>query len=152
MKGEIYMFKKVVNGSIVSIASLVAMLILSVALVSAKANTIKTYYKFACSTTSKEHSADNTPNVKITTSDMTGDDNDTLWVEIDKKYWYGWAGPGSKNFYTQVSSVDGSTFSLKGNKSGTYQILFGKTSMLLSGKYDKNSKKWYSKLKIVYNH
>ena len=58
MKGEIYMFKKVVNGSIVSIASLVAMLILSVALVSAKANTIKTYYKFACSTTSKEHSAD----------------------------------------------------------------------------------------------
>ncbi len=128
------------------------MMVFATTIVYAKAETVNTYYSFACSTTSRSHEASSTPTVTITTSNMIGNPSDKLWVEVEKKYWYGWAAPGSDNSSRQVSSVYGSKFSLKGNGSGTYRLLFGKSSMLLSGHYNTKSSKWYSDLKIYYNH
>lgn len=111
-----------------------------------------TTYSFACSVTSRTHTASGTPTVTVTTSNMVGDYNDKLWVELDKKHVWGWAASGSGSAgYTQVSSTTGSTFSLTGKDKGTYRLLFGKSSMLLSGSYDQKSPKWSADLSISYN-
>ncbi|SET28206.1 hypothetical protein SAMN04487772_11340 [[Clostridium] polysaccharolyticum] len=110
-----------------------------------------THYSFSCSTTSRIHNASGTPTVTIITSNMTGDDNDDLWIELEKKYIWGWAATGSGSDSTTVSSVHGSTSKLKGDKSGDYRLLFGKNSMLSTGKYNIKSSKWYADLYIKYN-
>lgn len=118
----------------------------------AASETYDTYYSFACSTTSKIHTASATPTATITTSNMVGSTSDSLWVEIDKKYVWGWASSGSgADGYTTVSSVRGSTFSLKGKGDGKYRILFMKNSCAVSGNYDLDSAVWYSDLTISYN-
>ena len=144
------MFFKKIRGNIIGLAS-VALLLATSCTVFAAAESYTTYYNFACSTTSASHSASATPTVTVKTYNMVGDTNDDLWIELDKKYWYGWAASGSTNDSTQVSSVYGTTSTLTGKNSGTYRLLFGKSSMLLSGDYDLNSDKWYADVDISYN-
>lgn len=54
---------------------------------------------------------------------MVGDVRDSLWVELDKKYAWGWASTGSGKDTIKVSSTEGSTFSLKGKGKGKYRLL-----------------------------
>ncbi len=146
------MIRKFMKGSFACFSCFMMMMVFAVAVVYAKSEDFNTYYRFTCSTTSRTHEASSTPTATITTSNMIGDPSDELWVELEKKYWYGWASPGDVDSDTQVSSVYGSTFSLKGNGSGTYRLLFGKSSMLLTGVYDTKSNEWYSDLYIKYDH
>ena len=117
----------------------------------AASKTYSTYYSMKNACWSKEHSASATPTVTITTSEMVGNSNDKLWIEVSKKYWYGWAAPGSSQQSKVVSSVNSSTCKLKGNGAGTYRIGFMKYSYVIEGKTNKDNKTWKAKLKIKYN-
>lgn len=149
------MVLKKIKGNIIGLASM-ALLLTTSCTIFAAAESTYTYYNFACSTTSASHSASATPTATVRvygsqSHPLVGDSNDDLWIELDKKYIYGWASTGSTNDSAQVSSVSESTSTLTGDGSGTYRLLFGKSSMLLSGNYDLNSKKWEASVYIHYN-
>lgn len=149
------MFFKKIKRNIIGLSS-IALILATSCTIFAAAESTYTYYRFACSTTSASHNASATPiaTVRVYGSQshpLVGDWNDNLWIELDKKHFYGWASTGSGNDCTEVSSVFESTSSLKGNGSGTYRILFGKSSMLINGSYDLNSPKWEASVYIHYD-
>lgn len=78
------MIKKFMKNGFVSFMCFMLMMVFATAIVYAKAETVNTYYSFACSTTSRSHEASSTPTVTVTTSNMIGNPSDKLWVEVEK--------------------------------------------------------------------
>lgn len=104
------------------------------------------HYSMTNSVHSRVHKASGTPTCKIKTSNMTGELDNDLWVELDKKNIFGYyasAGRTDGKNYTTVPSDRGTTFSLLGNGAGSYRICFLKCNP--------SSEKWYADLDISYN-
>lgn len=136
---------------VVGLMAMISCSFLFTAVAFASYESYTTYYSMTNATWSKTHDASATPTATIKTSNMTGNSNDKLFVEIDKQYWYGWAAPGSSNSSATVSSVTGSTFSVAGNGSGTYRLGFMKNSYAQTGTINSDNKTWYADLNITYS-